>query len=111
MSEVIDTIKIISFQEKSEIFVGRCSNESNKVQSSIEQNAIHQESGYHWQKRFWEKPLKIWTKKMNLKIERLAIEIRISKNGRLGIQIVPLGKNFMKMIIETLNYRTTILLD
>ena len=48
-----------------------------------------QEIGYDWQKRFWEKPLNIWTKRTNLKIEseRLAIVIRISKNGRLGKKI------------------------
>ena len=53
MSKVRDTLKYNSFQKESEIIIGRCSNESNKIQSSIGQNAIVQEIGYDWQKRFW----------------------------------------------------------
>ena len=63
MSADIDTIRYIPFQKESEIIVGRCSNEYNKLQSSLGQNARAQEIGNEWQKRFWEKPLKIWTKK------------------------------------------------
>ena len=33
---------------------------------------------------------------MNLKVERLAIEIRISKNGRLGKNFHSIGKKFHK---------------
>ena len=111
MSEDIDTIKIVAFQKESEIIVGRCSIESNKIQSSIGQNAIFQERGYDWQKRFWEKPLKVWTERMKLKIGRLAIEITISKKGRLGKKVHSIGKNFITMYIETLNFRTNTLLD
>ena len=62
MSEDIDTIKNIPFQKEGEISVGRCSNESNKIQSSIGQNTIVQEIECDWRKRFWEKPLKVWRK-------------------------------------------------
>ena len=94
MSEVRDTLKYNPFQKESELFLGRCINESNKIQSSKGQNAIAQEIRYEWQKCFWEKPLQTWTKKMNLKIERLAIEIRISKNGRLGKKFPSIGEDF-----------------
>ena len=78
---------------KSETIVGRCSIESNKIQSSIGQNAIFQERGYDWQKRFWEKPLKVWTERMKLKIGRLAIEITISKKKEdLGKKFIPLER-------------------
>ena len=94
MSADIDTIRYIPFQKESEIIVGRCSNEYNKLQSSLGQNARAQEIGNEWQKRFWEKPLKNMDKKMTLKIKRLSIDIRISKNGRLGKNFHFIGENF-----------------